>query len=126
MPAWPAGTYAVASSQREFVGLDLFVESEREPAMLGASLTAAAEGSAFRLDTLANRGVQVWPPMGGYTFVVDHFRARFLLRRPVQGDGVAEIADLLARVSRQHRWMHLEKLQRFDGTDGYAKAQGES
>jgi isocitrate dehydrogenase len=64
--------------------------------------------------------------MGGHAFTVGHFAARFMLRAPVQGDGVAEIADLLHRVARQHRWMHLEKLQRFDGRDAFAKAQGES
>jgi isocitrate dehydrogenase len=125
LPQWPTGTYAIAAQQREFVGVDVFIESEREPLTLGASLMVAAEGSAFTLSGINNRGVQVWPPTGGQTFTVDHFAARFLLRRPVATDGVAEIADLLARISRQHRWMHLEKLQRFDGRDGFTKAQGE-
>ncbi|WP_431283832.1 NADP-dependent isocitrate dehydrogenase [Humitalea sp. 24SJ18S-53] len=125
MPHWPPGTYAIAAASREMVGLDVFIESEREPTNLGASLVMATEGSAFRLNGLTNRGVQVWPPMGGNTFVVDHFCARFLLRKPLVGEGVAEIADLLQRISRQHRWMHLEKLQTFGGIDGFTKAQGE-
>jgi isocitrate dehydrogenase len=56
---------------------------------------------------------------------VDHFRARFLFKEAPKGDGVAEIADLLTRVGRQHRWMHIEKLQRFDGADAFTKSGGE-
>lgn len=42
------------------------------------------------------------------------------------GDGTAEIGDLLARVSPRHRWAHPEKLRRFDGADGFAKARGDA
>jgi isocitrate dehydrogenase len=44
---------------------------------------------------------------------------------PPAGDGSAEIADLIVRVGREHSWMHVEKLQRFDGADGFTKDQGE-
>ena len=108
------------------IGVDLFIQSEREPNTLAASLMAASEGTAFQLAMIGNRGTQVWPSMGGYTFVVDHFQARFRLRKPIQGDDVKAITELLTRVSRQHKWMHLEKLQRFDGKDAFAKAAGES
>jgi hypothetical protein len=32
----------------------------------------------------------------------------------------------MARITAGHHWMHLEKLQRFDGQDGYTRAQGEN
>jgi isocitrate dehydrogenase len=101
------------------------VESERDPRAIGITLQAAAEGSAFLLKMISSRGTQVWPETGGDTFLVDHFRARFIFREPPKGDAVAEITDLLTRIGRQHRWMHLEKLQRFDGVEAYTKAQGE-
>ncbi len=126
LPDWPEVTYHLTTGTRELVGVDVFLESERESAMLGASLMALIEGSAFRLESLGNRGAQVWPPSGGHTFLVDHYRARFKLKTPPKGDGLAEITDLLQRISRQHRWMHIEKLQRFDGKDAYARSQGEA
>lgn len=122
---WPAITWYKAATTRELVGVDVFVESERDPVAIGITLQAAAEGSAFALKMISSRGAQVWPEMGGNTFLVDHFRARFLFREPPKGDAVAEITDLLQRIGRQHRWMHLEKLQRFDGVDAFTKAQGE-
>ncbi len=121
LPKWPEVTYHLTVGNRELVGVDVFIESERESAMLGASLMALIEGSAFRLESLGNRGAQVWPPSGGHTFLVDHYRARFILKTPPKGDGLGEITDLLQRISRQHRWMHIEKLQRFDGKDAFAK-----
>ena len=125
MKQWPAITWYKAASTRELVGIDVFVESERDPRAIGITLQAAAEGSAFQLKMISSRGTQVWPETGGETFLVDHFRARFTFREPPKGDAVAEITDLLTRIGRQHRWMHLEKLQRFDGVEAYTKAQGE-
>lgn len=122
---WPQITWYKAAATRELVGVDVFVESERDPRAIGITLQAAAEGSAFTLKMISSRGTQVWPETGGNTFLVDHFRARFLFKEPPKGDAVAEITDLLNRIGRQHRWMHLEKLQRFDGSDAYTKAQGE-
>ena len=122
---WPPITWYKAAATRELVGVDVFVESERDPRAIGITLAAAAEGSAFTLKMISSRGTQVWPDQGGNTFLVDHFRARFIFREPPKGDAVAEITDLLTRIGRQHRWMHLEKLQRFDGADAFSRAQGE-
>lgn len=122
---WPPITWYKAAATRELIGVDVFVESERDPRAIGITLQAAAEGSAFTLKMISSRGTQVWPEQGGNTFLVDHFRARFMFREPPKGDAVAEITDLLTRIGRQHRWMHLEKLQRFDGADAFSKAQGE-
>jgi isocitrate dehydrogenase len=35
------------------------------------------------------------------------------------------VFDLLRRVAGAHRWMHVEKLQEFDGEPAYSRAQGE-
>ena len=125
VPHWPDETWHHEPGTRELMGIDVFIESADSAEALGAALQAAIAGSAFRMTTISNRGAQVWPATGGRIFTVDHFRARFLLDTPLAGDGAAEIADLLTRLAGQ-RWMHLEKLQRFDGEDGFAKGQGES
>ena len=69
--------------------------------------------------------LRVRPEAAGQIFLVDHFRARFLFREPPEGDAAAEITGLPQRIGRQHRWMSLETLQRFDGADACTKAQGE-
>jgi isocitrate dehydrogenase len=125
MKRWPDITWYKAAATRELAGVDVFVESERDPRAIGITLQAAAEGSAFTLQTISSRGAQVWPAAGGNTFLVDHFRARFLFKDAPKGNGIAEITDLLQRIGRQHNWMHIEKLQRFDGADAFSKAQGE-
>ncbi|WP_149535883.1 NADP-dependent isocitrate dehydrogenase [Siccirubricoccus phaeus] len=119
---WPQITWYRAATTRELVGVDVFVESERDPHAIGITLGAAAEGSAFTLAGIGSRGAQVWPAMGGHTFLVDHFRARFLFKEPPKGNGITEITDLLQRIGRQHNWMHIEKLQRFDGAPAYSVA----
>jgi isocitrate dehydrogenase len=125
MPHWADEVWHHAPAARELVGVDLFLESGQPPAALAASLQACLSGSAFTLKMLSNRGTQVWPPAGGHSFLIDHFQARLLLPAPTPGDADGEIAELLGRLAGSHRWMHLEKLQRFDGRDAYAKAQGE-
>jgi isocitrate dehydrogenase len=37
-----------------------------------------------------------------------------------------QILDLLSRIGAVHRWMHVEKLQEFEGVAGFTKAQGEN
>jgi len=125
MRPWPRGTWSRAVARRELVGLDIFIESTAEPKALGDALVAAVAGSPFALKLVSSRGAQVWPVAQPHTFVVDHFRARFMFSAPPAGDGSAEIADLISRVGREHSWMHVEKLQRFDGADGFTKDQGE-
>ena len=123
MPKWPDRIWHREPKQRELVGVDVFVETDQTPDVLAAGLREAVGGSAFDLVSISNRGVQAWPTGGSDTFLVDHYGCRFMLRAPVADD--AAVVDLLARVGRGHRWMHVEKLQRFDGQDGFAKAQGE-
>lgn len=122
---WPTATWH-KSAARELVGVDVFIESESDPATLGTALQTAVQGSPFTLKMLSSRATQVWPAMAGNAFLVDHFRARFLFQAPPKGDGTAEITDLLTRIGQGHRWMHVEKLQRFDGADAFSKAQGEA
>lgn len=74
---------------------------------------------------ISNRGTRVYPPTGALTACVDHWRCRFLLRDGDGDLGDAQILDLLQRVSARHRWMHIEKLNEFDGALGFTKAQGE-
>ena len=126
LKAWPDRTAHTEPASRELLGVDIFLESSLSAAELGASLNAIAEGSALRLDSISNRGVQVWPATGGRTFLVDHFDCRFMLNEPAAGNGPQGISDLVKAIGQKHSWMHVEKLQRFDGKDAFERPQGES
>ncbi len=125
LPEWPRVTWHHEPKTREFVGVDLFIESALSPGALGESLLQLTANSAFRLGSIANRGAQVWPVSAAETYVVDHFVCRFMVEKAGVDENTA-ITDLITRVGGTHRWMHVEKLQRFDGKDGFAKSAGES
>ena len=111
---------------RSVVGVDVFIESGLGPKELGDSLVQLTTGSAAKLKMMSNRGVQVYPPAkGAKTDCVDHYRCRFMAVDTSKDLSDADIFALLTKLQGAHRWMHIEKLQKFDGVEGYAKAQGE-
>jgi isocitrate dehydrogenase len=59
------------------------------------------------------------------TDLVDHWPCRFIAQNPQAEITDGDILQLLARISDHYTWMHIEKLQRFDGVEGFTKAQGE-
>ncbi len=126
VPAAVVGTAPVAVRQRHVVGLDVFIEADIKPEALGSILTRLGAEFGFKLKMISNRGTQVFPARGAETDCVDHWRCRFLSG---QGNGdlpVAVVNRLLDGIqSAGLRWMHLEKLQEFEGKPAYTKAQGE-
>ncbi|MFN3689973.1 MAG: isocitrate/isopropylmalate family dehydrogenase, partial [Fimbriimonadales bacterium] len=125
LPQVPPDPVSVKVHQRRVVGVDIFVETDLYPEPLGHALEQLVAESPFKLKMISNRGTRVYPPTGAITDVVDHYRCRFLLRDE-SGDATdAQILELVGRVGSRFRWMHLEKLQEFDGAMGYTKAQGE-
>lgn len=120
----PAPDFVQARTRR-VVGGDIFVESNLSPEALGKSLGNLAEGTPLKLKMISNRGTKVYPPTGAMTDCVDHWRCRFVGRDPGADLEDLAIVDLLQRIAAQHRWMHVEKLQEFDGESGFTLAQGE-
>lgn len=116
---------AKAPSTRRVVGADVFVESTDGPETVGARLERAVENSPFRLKMISNRGTKVFPVGTAMVDCVDHYRCRFLLRDANASANDSELLDLLQRVAQAHRWVHVEKLQEFDGKPAYTLAQGE-
>ncbi len=124
MPAAP-GVVAVRPATRQGIGVDVFVEADVTPDALGASLEILAADTPLTLKMISNRGTRVYPPTGALTACVDHWRCRFLARDPRAEVTDAQILDLVQRIGAHYRWMHVEKLQTFDGALGFTKAQGE-
>ncbi len=115
----------VRPKSRRTIGADVFVESPVSPEELGPSLEAVAEGGALRLKMISNRGTKVYPTTGGMTDCVDHWRCRFVLRDAAATLDDATLLALVTKIASKHRWMHIEKLEEFDGEAGYTRAQGE-
>jgi isocitrate dehydrogenase len=115
----------VAVATRRVVGADIFVESALVVVDLGRSLERLAAGTDYVLKMVSSRGTKVYPPMGAMTDFVDHWRCRFVARNPELDLSDAALLELVARVADEHRWMHIEKLQEFDGEPAFTKAQGE-
>ena len=116
----------VRPAERAVVGLDLFVESPLDPEELGTSLRALTDDTNLELKSVSNRGRQVFPPTGATADMVDHYACRFIIRQDPGDLSDGAVHDLLQRVSTEHRWMHIEKLQEFDGELGFTRAQGEN
>jgi isocitrate dehydrogenase len=130
LKSWPELTAHTAPGTRELVGIDVFLETDLGAEDLGKALEELAQDTPFRLNGISNRGVQVYPPTGGQTFLVDHFACRFMLKTPISLDlsaanGQPEISYLVQRIGAKFPWMHIEKLQRFDGKDAFERPQGE-
>ncbi len=116
----------VKATKRHCAGIDLFIEHHQQPAILAESLQKLLADTPFRVKMLSNRGTQVWPNMGAEPDLVDCFRCRLDAKDPTRTITDHEILDALQKVSAQHTWTHIEKLNEFDGKAGYSKAQGES
>lgn len=138
-PAWTARAYrpirlpTVSAAQdfvhadtRRDVGVDVFIESAIAPAQLGPRLDAIAAGSALRLKMISNRGTVVYPPRPEQVAdCVDCHRCRFMPVTPGAAVTDEDILGLLARLSPEIRWLHLEKLLEINGVPAFTKAQGE-
>ncbi len=110
---------------RRLAGVDVFLESALEPENIGRALEELCLGTPLRLKMISNRGTQVYPLTGTPTDCVDHWRCRFITRADTYQLRNEELWDLLSRIQKHFAWMHLEKLQEFDGALGWTRAQGE-
>jgi isocitrate dehydrogenase len=122
MPTSVPGVSVVTTGKRRVIGVDVFVESRVMPTELARELEGVASASGLRLQMITNRGAMVFPSTERAVSLVDHYRCRFL-RRDELDLGDAEIVTLLQKVGTKHRWMHVEKLQEFDGEPAFSKSQ---
>jgi NAD-dependent isocitrate dehydrogenase len=104
-------------------GVDIFVENPagipKMPEQVGK----------LKLKMISNRGTKVYPGPQPNIWLVDHHRCRYVAvdeKGKYINIGDDEIFNLIREVSAYGiKWMHIEKLQLFDGELGYSKAQGE-
>lgn len=127
VPSAPQEVAFLPAESHEVIGVDVFAEFDGPPEVIGALLEEAAQPTKLKLKMISNRGTQVYPANGNRTDCVDHWRCRFLIDGPDHDLPLAQVNALLERIEANGlRWMHLEKLNRFDGEDAFTKAQGEN
>ncbi len=110
---------------RRKVGVDVFIETSDGPARVGERLTELCRPTSYELLMVSNRGTVVWPPTGGATDCIDHFRCRFQISEPATWNQDS-VLDLLQRVGAVYRWMHVEKLEEINGEPAFTRAQGQN
>jgi isocitrate dehydrogenase len=115
----------VKPARRRVIGVDVFIESATPPEEIGKRLEEVCTPTPLKLKMISNRGTKVYPPTGAITDCVDHFRCRFIARSENADLSDEDVLNLVQRISIHYRWMHVEKLQEFDGAMGFTKAQGE-
>jgi isocitrate dehydrogenase len=115
----------VKAKDRKEVGVDVFLEANVLPEVLGPSLEKLTAGTAFKLKAISNRGTKVYTLTGAITDCVDHYVSRFIATDAGRQITDGDIFTLLGKIGPQYRWMHIEKLAEFDGKPGYTKSQGE-
>ena len=123
LPAAVPGVNLVSTATRRVSGVDIYVESDLAPMDLAENLEQLLKSSPLRLQMITNRGAMVFPSNDRQVSLVDHFRCRFVLTNGAASLGDAEILSLLQGISAHHRWMHIEKLQEFDGEPAFSKSQ---
>ena len=87
-----------------------------------SKLSTAKKYAAVELPT-PQLGVNVVRISDRNVSLVDHYRCRFVQREAAAKLGDPEILALLETIGGRHRWMHIEKLQEFDGQPAYSKSQ---
>ncbi len=102
-------------SQKELVGVDIFVDAEMLPHELAEKVKDIA---TFHLEEIASRGAIVWPKKHPETFVTDLLRLRFLAKNVEQKDVVSLLQKL---ESMQVKVTGHEALMTYDGQPGFSR-----
>ena len=113
----------VETSQEVIVGVDMFIESNKQPAEV-AEKCLQHTLNVFKLVTISNRGTQVWPKGSVFTNLVNTYACRFesIGDSPVTQ---TDILELYKRLTRDFKICSTELLNMSDGKKMYSLAQGQ-
>lgn len=107
----------------KIVGVDMFIESEEQPAMIAKKCQRHA-GVKFKLVSISNRGTQVWPTGSVYTNLVNQYNVRFesLDDQPLNQQ---DVLGLYVSLSGDFRICSSELLLMWGDKRAYSLAQGQ-
>lgn len=121
----PARPDFVRPASRSVIGVDVFIESTLTPEQLGIQMETLVTDTPFVLKGISCRGVKVYPSSGPKPEPTDLLRCRFM-GQPASEVQDSHIRALLEKMSPDYRWVHIEKLQLFDGAPAFSKDHGEA
>jgi len=104
-----APSAAATRATTQLVGFDLYVQSTAYP-------DAPEALGAFKLVGCANRGTNVTREQESRAQLVDWWRLRYTAEAPVTDE---DLALALREIPGSVSWMHIEKLQLFDGVPAF-------
>ncbi len=110
--------------KKERVGVDIGLNFTGTPDELAAKIKPCVTDN-LELSLISNRGVKVWPNGAPETFCTDNWRLRFIGK-----DGAhiktSQVVALLSRLNEAHmNFTNALMLHKFNGVEGFTKAQGE-
>lgn len=111
-------------AEKKLAGVDVFIEWNGASNDFGEKMSKiTSEG--LKLQMISNRGLEVWP--GGFpeTFLVDHWRCRYL---PDKSGGDVTHQHIVSLLKKIHEagidFIKIENLYDFDGVKGYSTTGG--
>jgi isocitrate dehydrogenase len=112
-------------STEKTVGIDVFLDSNEKSKTIGPAIEKCLEGSPFKLKIIANRGMQVYPFIGGIeSDESPHHQCRIVTKDLNHCDD-SKVMEVLNKISSLYKWVHIERLRWLDDKSGYTKSQGE-
>jgi len=114
-----SGVMASTVKEQKWIGVDVFVEYAD-----GIPPVPEKVGT-LSLKMISNRGTKVYPGNLPLIWLVNHHRCRYVAPEGSEVNNSDVLALLTAMMEKNIQWMHIEKLQTFDGENGFSKAQGE-
>jgi isocitrate dehydrogenase len=122
-----AYTYHRPVEAKQLVGVDVFVEFIQGTAEDLAKILQPTEGDGLKLETIANRGMAVWPRGHAETLCTDTFACRFKLagdaKNPLAHGAVVALLDRVVKSGVE--FLKMELLYHFNGQPGFTRSQGE-
>lgn len=114
---------SVEGENEKIVGVDMFIESNMQPAEIAKKCQRHA-GVKFKLINISNRGTQVWPTGSRFTNLVNQYNARF---ESLDGEALnqQDIIGLYVSLSGDFKIPSLELLNMWGDKKGYSLAQGQ-
>jgi isocitrate dehydrogenase len=122
-----AYTYRRPVEAKQLVGVDVLIEFIQGAPEDLARILQPLEGDGLKLETIANRGMTLWPQGHAEAFCTDSFACRFKL--PDDAKAVLPhraVVALLDRIATSGvEFLRTELLYQFDGKPGFTRGQGE-
>jgi len=112
---------------KKLVGFDIFLQMDARSADMVAHkiLPLTQSQEMFRLQTIASKGLVLWPRYDEYLLESDHWCCRFIASEPAALSHYSIASFLAVLAENKIDFIKIENLYSYDGQRGYSLAQGE-